>query len=136
MSFSLRKGASNFKRFIYSVLWCLNFIFAYIDELSVASVDRKEHLKHLDIVFQRLADGVLAIEADKCQFGRQVVEYLSHLVSTNSCRLQPLKVSVSPSCEPPISRPLFYRPLRWNIHPLRTPHQGCVSAIKTIRKTA
>lgn len=47
MSFSLRNAAQTFQQFLDHVLHGLNFVYAYIDDVLVASKDFDSHLDHL-----------------------------------------------------------------------------------------
>lgn len=51
MPFGLQNAAQQFQRFIYIVLHGLHFVYAYLDDLFVASISKKEHYHHLETVF-------------------------------------------------------------------------------------
>ncbi len=77
MPFGLRNASQTFQRFIDSVMCGLDFVFVYIDDVLIASVDESEHFVHLETVFQRLADNGLVVNPDKCHLGQASVEYLA-----------------------------------------------------------
>ncbi|BHF59506.1 hypothetical protein SprV_0100246500 [Sparganum proliferum] len=54
MPFGFRNAAQTFQRFINRVLRGLPFVYAYIDDLLVASRNAEEHKEHLALVFDRL----------------------------------------------------------------------------------
>ena len=54
MTFGLRNAAQKFQRFIDNVLRGLDFCYAYIDDILIASSSQEEHLNHLRTLFQRL----------------------------------------------------------------------------------
>nr|VZH96772.1 unnamed protein product [Spirometra erinaceieuropaei] len=54
MPFSLRNAAKTFQRFIDHVLRGLPLVYAYIDDLLVASWNEEEHKEHLALVFDLL----------------------------------------------------------------------------------
>ena len=54
MTFGLQNAAQALQRFIDEVLQGLDFSYAYIDDILVASTFPEEHLQHLEILFQRL----------------------------------------------------------------------------------
>ena len=67
MSFGLRNSAQKFQRFIDEKLHGLDFCYAYIDDILVASADAQEHLRHLEGLFSRLSVyGVLINPAKMC----------------------------------------------------------------------
>ncbi|XP_076764862.1 uncharacterized protein LOC143431809 [Xylocopa sonorina] len=52
MSFGLRNAAQTFQRFIDEVLRGLDFCYAYIDDILVASSSEEEHRQHLEELFK------------------------------------------------------------------------------------
>ncbi|BHF71885.1 hypothetical protein SprV_0401494600 [Sparganum proliferum] len=54
MPFGLRNATQTFQRFIDQVLRGLDFVYAYVDDLLVASSDSTEHEAHLRQLFERL----------------------------------------------------------------------------------
>ena len=95
MPFGLRNAAQTFQRFIDQVLRGLPFVhvFAYIDDLLVASSSTEEHYSHLKELFQRLDEFGLVVNPDKCTFGVESVEFLGHHVSVQGVSPLPEKVS-------------------------------------------
>ena len=92
MTFGLRNAGQTFQRYIFRALGDLNFVFAYIDDILIASSSHEEHEDHLKIVFQRLKDFSLRINPDKCQFGKTELEFLGYWINHEGCRPTPDKV--------------------------------------------
>ena len=69
MPFGLRNAAQTFQRFIDEVLRGLPFVYAYIDDILVASETMEKHEQHLQILFTRLSRYGVIINPAKCQFG-------------------------------------------------------------------
>ena len=92
MPFGLRNAAQTFQRFIDQVLHGLDFVYAYIDDLLIASVDQQEHVEHLRLVFERLRQHGIVINPSKCQFGVTSLEFLGHYIDDNG--ILPLKDKV------------------------------------------
>jgi hypothetical protein len=69
MPFGLRNAAQSFQGFIDQVLHGLPFVYAYIDDLLIASTTPEEHESHLRQLFKRLDEYGLVINADKSEFG-------------------------------------------------------------------
>ncbi|XP_018798499.1 PREDICTED: uncharacterized protein LOC108974858 [Bactrocera latifrons] len=65
MTFELRNVAQTFQRFIDELTRNLPFVFAYIDDLLVASANEAEHKQNLRIVFQRFRHYGLVISTTK-----------------------------------------------------------------------
>ncbi|GFX22025.1 hypothetical protein TNCV_3171761 [Trichonephila clavipes] len=64
MSFGLRNAPSTFQRFINEVLFGLEFVFPYLDDILVAS-ETEEHKTHLKLVFDRLQKHGLRVNISK-----------------------------------------------------------------------
>lgn len=92
MPFGLRNSAQTFQRFINEVFFGLDFVFAYIDDILVASENEEQHIEHLKIVFSRLEKYALNIKTPKCIFGAASVEFLSYHISTEGIRPSPERV--------------------------------------------
>ena len=92
MLFRLRNEASTFHRFIDNFVRRLDFVFAYLDNLLVASDTEENHVKHLCQLFEQLGVYHVCINADKCVFGQNSLEFLGHLIDTNG--IQPLSTKV------------------------------------------
>lgn len=69
MTFGLRNAAQTFQRFLNKILEGLDFIFAYIDDVLIASTSVEEHEEHLRIVFSLLAFFVLI----EVEFGKMLL---------------------------------------------------------------
>lgn len=102
MTFGLRNGAQTFQRHIHDVLRNLDFVFAYIDDICVASSTIEEHKQHLQTVFQRLKDFDLTINADKSIFGKNEVKFLGHLITSDGIKPLPEKVEAITKFEKPM----------------------------------
>ncbi|GFW35981.1 hypothetical protein TNCV_1928081 [Trichonephila clavipes] len=66
MQFGLCNAAATFQRFIDEVLRNLPFVFAFVDDILVASSSPEEHLQHLQILFTRLQQYGLSLKPSKC----------------------------------------------------------------------
>lgn len=92
MTFGLRNAAQTFQRFIDEVLRGLDFCFAYIDDILIASSSPEEHLQHLELLFQRLREYGIIINPSKSTFGQAEVKFLGYLVSEKGTSPLPDKV--------------------------------------------
>ena len=103
MPFGLRNAAHTFQRFIDEVLRGLDFVYAYIDDLLIASSSEAEHLQHLDILFNRLSQYGVIINPSKCVFGAASLDFLGHRVSAAGIAPLPAKVQAIQDFPPPTS---------------------------------
>ena len=87
MPFGLCNAPSVFQRLMQRVLMGLNpaespdFVSVYIDDVLVFSRTLKEHLEHLRLVIQCLAEANLKLKPVKCRFACKEIEYLGHLIT-------------------------------------------------------
>ena len=80
------------QRFMDEVLRGLDFCYAYVDDLLIASRNPTEHLTHLRLVFERLSQYGIIINAQKSVLGVSNLIFLGHLVDSNGIR--PLREKV------------------------------------------
>ena len=71
----------------------LEFVRTYIDDLLVITKNTfEDHLKKLEIVFQRIKEAGLKINANKSFFARSALEYLGNWISRKGIQPVPKKV--------------------------------------------
>lgn len=92
MSFGMCNAAQTMQRLLNSVLFGLGFCFGFIDDVLIASSDNETHHKHLQIVFERLAENGLCINIDKCEFGKSEIVFLGHKITANGIKPLPDKI--------------------------------------------
>lgn len=92
MSFGLRNAPATFQRFINMVCRGLPFVFAYLDDILVASVSAEEHEQHLKALFDRLDQYGLRINTSKSEFGLTEVVFLGFLITKDGTKPLPSKV--------------------------------------------
>lgn len=92
MTFGLCNAAQTFQRLIHEVLRGLDFVFPYMDDICIASEDEPSHYNHLRLVFERLKLHHLTINVAKCEFGKDKLEFLGHLITSDG--IQPLRSRV------------------------------------------
>jgi hypothetical protein len=80
MSFGLRNAAQTFQRFMDDVLRDLDFCFAYIDDVLVASTSEDKHEQHLRALFQRFSTYGVLLNPAKCVFGAKKVTFFGYTV--------------------------------------------------------
>ena len=101
MPFGLRNAAQTFQRFIDEVLRGLDFVYAYIDDLLIASDSEDEHIRHLELLFQRLSSYGIVINPSKCIFAASSLDFLGHHISANGIAPLPSKVQAIQDFPPP-----------------------------------
>ncbi|MBW0562711.1 hypothetical protein O181_102426 [Austropuccinia psidii MF-1] len=71
----------------------LDIVFVvYLDDIMVFSSSEEEHVKYVASVLQRLRDNNLFSKASKCVFHSSSLKYLGFVVSSDSLKMDNLKV--------------------------------------------
>ena len=104
MPFGLRNAAQSFQRFIDEVLRGLPNVYAYIDDVLIASSNEEEHKQHIRQVLQRFHEHGVIINPTKCEFGKQELVFLGHLVNRDGIRPLPDKVKTLKDFPQPASQ--------------------------------
>lgn len=92
MAFGFKNAAQTFQRLIDEVTRDLDFVFAYIDDILIASSTEMEHIKHLQTIFERLRDYNLFVNLNKCDFNKTQIEFIGHIVTAEGIKPRPQKV--------------------------------------------
>ena len=80
ITLGLSNARQAFQRYINYALVDLTIIYAYIDDIPIASSSPEEHEMDLRIVFERLKRFSLRTNLDECQFRKSGLEFLGYLV--------------------------------------------------------
>ena len=103
MCFGLCNASQSWQRFIDMVLRDLKrtdnngmerevTVFAYIDDLLVSSESPEEHAKDLEALFERLDKFGLKLNSQKCQFFKEQLTFLGHMITNQGIKPIPDKV--------------------------------------------
>ena len=93
MSFGLTNSPATYQRLMDNIFADMspNFVQAYLDDLIIFSQNFEQHIHHLQLVFQRLAEHNLKLAPKKCKLFRTSVRYLGHVVSADGVAVDPEK---------------------------------------------
>lgn len=80
-TYGLRNARQIFQRYIFQPLGELDFAFAYIGDILIASFYFEEHDRHIRLVFQRRKQFGLRINAYKCQFELSEIQFAGHAIN-------------------------------------------------------
>ena len=102
MPFGLTNAPSTFQRFMNEQLDGLEHCACvYMDDIIVHSADMATHLRHLREVLQCMRDHKLAVKCKKCEFMRDKLVYLGHVVQAGGVPPDPAKVEFIMKLAPP-----------------------------------
>ncbi|BHF80910.1 hypothetical protein SprV_0702403800 [Sparganum proliferum] len=104
MPFGPRNASQTFQSFVDKVLSGLPFVYAYIDDLLVASSTAGEHMEHLATMFDRLQQFGVVLNPSQCVFGVSSLEFLGNLVDTHGIHPLSSKVAAIRDFPPPSSK--------------------------------
>ena len=90
--FGLAQTPAYFQRLVNEVLSGLTFAFGYLDDILAFSPDMETHLKHLRTLFERLRSADLKLKEMKCNFLKNHIQYLGHIISREGITPLPEKL--------------------------------------------
>jgi hypothetical protein len=95
LPFGLNSAPGAFQRAMAMVLMGLEWekCLIYLDDILVFSTSFEQHLKDLSEVFDRFREANLKLKVGKCQFGRNELKYLGHVINSEGIKPDPGKIS-------------------------------------------
>ena len=83
MPFGLTNAPSSFMCLMNSVLskYLDKFVVVFIDDILIYSKTKEEHDEHLHIILQVLRENKLYAKFSKCEFFKDKIQYLGHVIS-------------------------------------------------------
>jgi hypothetical protein len=85
MAFGLTNAPATFQRYMDAVLSGLkwNILLVYIDDILCYSKTFEDHLRDLEVIFDRLIEANMQLKPSKCHLFQNELVYLGHLVSAD-----------------------------------------------------
>lgn len=100
--FGLKTSTSALLRALDSVLAGLEFcVIPYVDDLLNISENEDDHMKHLDLVLERLLLNNITLNIQKCEYEKERVKFLGHVISALGIEPDPEKVQGIQHYTPP-----------------------------------
>ena len=100
MPFGMKLAPMTFQRAMNQLMEGITeFATAYLDDLAIRSSSWEEHVRHLQVVFGRLAQAGITLNSKKCTIGGARVKYLGHQVGSGE--VAPLQAKVAAIAELP-----------------------------------
>ena len=96
MPFRLTNAPETFCNLMNNVLFDYldDFVVVYLYDIVIYNRTLEEHVNHLSLVLSQLRKYTLYVKIEKCEFAKQEIKFLGHLVSKNQVRMDPKKVQV------------------------------------------
>ncbi len=89
MPFGLKIASATYQRIMSGIIKRNNleqFCISYIDDILIYSKTMKEHLEHLEKVFQAIKSEGFRIKFVKCIFATHEIKYLGHVIGNDTVR--------------------------------------------------
>ncbi|WVZ90589.1 hypothetical protein U9M48_036876 [Paspalum notatum var. saurae] len=95
MPFGLTGAPGTFQDAMNSTLapYLRQFVLVFFDDILIYSPSLEDHLHHLRLVFELLAQDSWKVKLSKCEFAQQQIHYLGHVISSQGVSTDPNKVS-------------------------------------------
>jgi hypothetical protein len=71
-----------------------DFLVVYMDDLLIFSKNEEDHMRHVEMVLQRLREHKLYVSPKKCVFMSTEMEFLGFIVGKDGLRVDPKKIEV------------------------------------------
>lgn len=139
MCFGLRNATQLFQRLVNKILAGLDFVFAYVDDVLIASASTEQHVEHVRAVLGRFSEFGIAINPAKCVFAADSLTFLGHIVDSRGLRPNPDNVNTiwlwpQPSTKKELQRFLgslnFYHRFIPDVANLQAPLYVIATAVK------
>ncbi|CAI7825385.1 unnamed protein product, partial [Closterium sp. NIES-53] len=76
-------------------------VIVYLDDILIFSKTREQHPRDLDAVFKRLQENRLITKGSKCEFFKQELEFLGHVISRDGIKIDLAKIKTIQEWKPP-----------------------------------
>lgn len=95
MPFGLHSGGATWQRLIDLIIGpeLEPYAFAYLDDIIIVTETFEEHLRILNLIFDRLQQAGIIISREKSRFCAPELKYLGYIVTPNGLAVDPDKIS-------------------------------------------
>ena len=101
LPFGISSAPELFQRRMNMILEGLDGVLCHMDDVLVYGANQAEHESRLRDVMKRLEAAGVTLNSDKCEFGRDRVKFLGHLIDREGIRADPEKTSAILQMEAP-----------------------------------
>ncbi len=95
--FGIKTMTSMFQMVMEKLLGDFSFVAVYLDDITIFSCNREEHVEHVRMVIERVTMWNVPIRAEKSRFGQKKVKLLGFIISGRGVEMDPNKVEARKS---------------------------------------
>jgi hypothetical protein len=105
MPFGLTNAPASFQSIMNKILDKLlrKCVLVFMDDILIYSPSLEEHTIHLQQVFEILQERQFFVKFSKCEFAKQSLEYLGHVITVEGVATEPSKITVVVSWPVPVN---------------------------------
>src|SRR5947207_10313951 len=94
MLFELTNTSATFQELINHMLYnhLDEFVIMYLDNILIYFKNEENHKKHVKKVLKKLQEKNLYFKSEKCEFHKQQIEYLEHIIITEKLEMNLKKI--------------------------------------------
>ena len=94
MNFGLCETPFSFQNYINNILYEYldDFCSVYIDDILIYNKNKKEHIRHIRLIFQRLRDAKLQMNIQKYFFEITEIKYFKLIIIIDEIRINMKKI--------------------------------------------
>ena len=102
LPFGLKNALAKFHRMMDQILSGLPFLWCYIDDVIIFSKTSQEHVRHLQVIFERLQRWDLRLLYGKCKFFHNRLAYLGSMIIPGGLGVQQAMMDVLQKIPAPV----------------------------------
>ena len=101
LPFGLTGSPPTFQRCMNIILMDAKHAMVYIDDILIYSTTFKQHLKDIEVVLNRLKNAGLKLKPSKCEWAKESISFLGHIISSNGIQPDPKNTEKVSDTQPP-----------------------------------
>ena len=109
MPFGISSAPEHFQKRMTQMLSGLDGVLCLMDDVLVFGKDRTEHDERLTQVLRKVAATGVTLNPQKCEFGKEQLKFLGHVIDQEGIRADPDKVTAITEMKPPTNVPELCR---------------------------
>ena len=101
LPFGISSAPEHYQKCMQRILEGLPGVVCQVDDMLVYGETKEQHSERLNAVLSRLQDANITLNEAKCEFQRDNVKFLGHIVGKDGIRIDPSKVEAIRDMKPP-----------------------------------